>query len=123
MSGDQSQIGVGGERRIRGCSQLGEPLDASVDLVILKEQHEGRDEKTGTKDKKCPPHGPSPPDLCFLSSFKHKWGQGIAGDAAPLTALSWLGRFKPRRAVITNMHSDLDYEVLRQSLPPHVTPA
>jgi phosphoribosyl 1,2-cyclic phosphate phosphodiesterase len=38
-------------------------------------------------------------------------------------ALSWLDRFKPRRAVITNMHSDLDYEVLRQSLPPHVIPA
>jgi phosphoribosyl 1,2-cyclic phosphate phosphodiesterase len=38
-------------------------------------------------------------------------------------ALAWLDRFKPRRAVITNMHSDLDYEVLRQSLPPHVVPA
>jgi phosphoribosyl 1,2-cyclic phosphate phosphodiesterase len=32
-------------------------------------------------------------------------------------ALSWIERFKPKRAVITNMHSDLDYEVLRQSLP------
>ena len=38
-------------------------------------------------------------------------------------ALSWIERFKPRRAVITNMHSDLDYEVLRQSLPPQVNPA
>ncbi len=38
-------------------------------------------------------------------------------------ALSWIDRFKPRRAVITNMHSDLDYEVLRQSLPPNVLPA
>jgi len=38
-------------------------------------------------------------------------------------ALSWIERFKPRRAVITNMHSDLDYEVLRQSLPPNVVPA
>jgi phosphoribosyl 1,2-cyclic phosphate phosphodiesterase len=38
-------------------------------------------------------------------------------------ALAWLDRFRPRRAVITNMHSDLDYEVLRQSLPPHVVPA
>jgi phosphoribosyl 1,2-cyclic phosphate phosphodiesterase len=38
-------------------------------------------------------------------------------------ALSWIERFKPRRAVITNMHSDLDYEVLRQSLPPNVIPA
>jgi phosphoribosyl 1,2-cyclic phosphate phosphodiesterase len=38
-------------------------------------------------------------------------------------ALSWIDRFKPRRAVITNMHSDLDYEVLRQSLPKDVIPA
>jgi phosphoribosyl 1,2-cyclic phosphate phosphodiesterase len=38
-------------------------------------------------------------------------------------ALSWIERFKPRRAVITNMHSDLDYEVLRQSLPKGVVPA
>ena len=38
-------------------------------------------------------------------------------------ALSWIDRFKPRRAVITNMHSDLDYEVLRQTLPPNVVPA
>jgi phosphoribosyl 1,2-cyclic phosphate phosphodiesterase len=38
-------------------------------------------------------------------------------------ALSWIERFKPRRAVITNMHADLDYEVLRQSLPEGVIPA
>jgi phosphoribosyl 1,2-cyclic phosphate phosphodiesterase len=38
-------------------------------------------------------------------------------------ALSWIERFKPKRAVITNMHSDLDYEVLRQSLPKNVIPA
>jgi phosphoribosyl 1,2-cyclic phosphate phosphodiesterase len=37
-------------------------------------------------------------------------------------ALAWIGRFKPKRAVITNMHSDLDYEVLRQSLPEGVVP-
>ena len=37
-------------------------------------------------------------------------------------ALSWIGRFKPRRAVITNMHADLDYEVLRQKLPDGVIP-
>jgi len=38
-------------------------------------------------------------------------------------ALSWIDRFKPKRAVLTNMHSDLDYEVLRQSLPAGVIPA
>jgi phosphoribosyl 1,2-cyclic phosphate phosphodiesterase len=38
-------------------------------------------------------------------------------------ALHWIERFKPKRAVITNMHSDLDYEVLRKSLPEGVIPA
>jgi phosphoribosyl 1,2-cyclic phosphate phosphodiesterase len=38
-------------------------------------------------------------------------------------ALSWIERFKPKRAVITNMHSDLDYEVLRRRLPEGVIPA
>ena len=38
-------------------------------------------------------------------------------------ALSWIDRFKPRRAILTNLHSDLDYEVLRASLPAGVEPA
>lgn len=38
-------------------------------------------------------------------------------------ALAWIERFKPRRAVITNMTADVDYEELRQKLPPHVVPA
>src|SRR6266702_4240639 len=38
-------------------------------------------------------------------------------------ALSWIERFRPKRAVITNMHSDLDYEVLRKSLPADIVPA
>lgn len=38
-------------------------------------------------------------------------------------ALEWIERLKPRRAVLTNMHVDLDYEELRQRLPDHVTPA
>lgn len=38
-------------------------------------------------------------------------------------ALSWIERFKPKRAVITNMHADLDYETLRKELPANVIPA
>jgi phosphoribosyl 1,2-cyclic phosphate phosphodiesterase len=38
-------------------------------------------------------------------------------------ALSWIDRFKPKRAVITNMTADVDYEVIRQSLPAGVVPA
>jgi phosphoribosyl 1,2-cyclic phosphate phosphodiesterase len=38
-------------------------------------------------------------------------------------ALGWIERLKPRRAILTNLHSDLDYEVLRAKLPDHVVPA
>jgi phosphoribosyl 1,2-cyclic phosphate phosphodiesterase len=38
-------------------------------------------------------------------------------------ALVWIERLKPRRAILTNLHADLDYEVLRGRLPPHVEPA
>ncbi|ETR75143.1 PhnP [Afipia sp. P52-10] len=38
-------------------------------------------------------------------------------------ALSWLALMKPERGVITNMHTDIDYEVLRQKLPPGIVPA
>ena len=38
-------------------------------------------------------------------------------------ALSWIARFKPRRAVITNMHADVDYDVIRAKLPDGVIPA
>jgi phosphoribosyl 1,2-cyclic phosphate phosphodiesterase len=38
-------------------------------------------------------------------------------------ALAWIARLRPRRAILTNLHTDLDYETLRRSLPPHVEPA
>jgi phosphoribosyl 1,2-cyclic phosphate phosphodiesterase len=38
-------------------------------------------------------------------------------------ALGWIERVKPRRAILTNLHSDLDYEKLRRELPPRVEPA
>jgi phosphoribosyl 1,2-cyclic phosphate phosphodiesterase len=38
-------------------------------------------------------------------------------------ALSWIERFKPRRAIITNMHADIDYDIVRGKLPDHVMPA
>jgi phosphoribosyl 1,2-cyclic phosphate phosphodiesterase len=37
--------------------------------------------------------------------------------------LEWIDRIKPRRAILTNMHSDLDFEELRAKLPPNVEPA
>jgi phosphoribosyl 1,2-cyclic phosphate phosphodiesterase len=39
------------------------------------------------------------------------------------TALEWIARVKPRRAVLTNLHIDLDYETLKRELPSGVEPA
>jgi phosphoribosyl 1,2-cyclic phosphate phosphodiesterase len=38
-------------------------------------------------------------------------------------ALEWIETMRPRRAILTNLHNDLDYETLRAKLPAHVTPA
>ncbi len=38
-------------------------------------------------------------------------------------ALGWIERLRPKRAILTHMHSDLDYETLRTKLPSHVEPA
>ncbi|GGB44727.1 phosphoribosyl 1,2-cyclic phosphodiesterase [Roseibium aquae] len=38
-------------------------------------------------------------------------------------ALSWIERLAPARAILTNMHNDMDYATLCTGLPPHVTPA
>jgi len=39
------------------------------------------------------------------------------------TALTWIERVKPERAILTNLHHDLDYEELRAQLPAGVEPA
>src|SRR5690606_13443902 len=38
-------------------------------------------------------------------------------------ALDWIARVKPKRAVLTHMHIDLDYATLAGKLPPNVEPA
>ncbi|MEM6628003.1 MAG: MBL fold metallo-hydrolase, partial [Pseudomonadota bacterium] len=38
-------------------------------------------------------------------------------------ALGWIERLKPNRAILTNLHVDLDYARLRAELPDHVVPA
>jgi phosphoribosyl 1,2-cyclic phosphate phosphodiesterase len=37
--------------------------------------------------------------------------------------LAWIERLQPRHAILTNLHSDLDYETLRRELPKSVEPA
>lgn len=38
-------------------------------------------------------------------------------------ALAWIARAKPRRAILTNLHIDLDFNALAAKLPPGVEPA
>ena len=38
-------------------------------------------------------------------------------------ALEWIGRIKPKRAILTHLHIDLDYDKLKRELPANVEPA
>jgi len=38
-------------------------------------------------------------------------------------ALAWIERMKPKRAILTNMHVDLDYRTMCDSTPEHVAAA
>jgi phosphoribosyl 1,2-cyclic phosphate phosphodiesterase len=38
-------------------------------------------------------------------------------------ALAWIERMRPRRAILTNMHVDLDYATVDAETPDHITPA
>ena len=37
--------------------------------------------------------------------------------------LEWIVKAKPKHAVLTNMHIDMDYQTLLGELPPHIRPA
>jgi len=38
-------------------------------------------------------------------------------------SLEWIARMKPRRAILTNMHIDLDFDTVNRETPENVTPA
>ena len=38
-------------------------------------------------------------------------------------SLEWIARAAPRRAVLTNMHIDMDYRTVAEETPSHITPA
>jgi len=58
-------------------------------------------------------------DLWIIDGLRYKHHASHFNIEA---ALKWIDRFKPKRAVITNMHADLDYETLRRELPEGVVP-
>jgi len=37
--------------------------------------------------------------------------------------LAWIERLKPKRAILTSLHTDMDFETLRRTLPAGVEPA
>jgi phosphoribosyl 1,2-cyclic phosphate phosphodiesterase len=37
--------------------------------------------------------------------------------------LDWIAKLKPKRAILTNLHTDLDFEHLRRELPANIEPA
>jgi phosphoribosyl 1,2-cyclic phosphate phosphodiesterase len=38
-------------------------------------------------------------------------------------ALQWIGHLAPKRAILTHLHTDLDYRTLKRQLKPHIEPA
>jgi phosphoribosyl 1,2-cyclic phosphate phosphodiesterase len=38
-------------------------------------------------------------------------------------ALQWIGHLAPKRAILTHLHTDLDYQTLKRQLKPHIEPA
>ena len=38
-------------------------------------------------------------------------------------AVEWIARIKPKRAILTDLHTDMDYAALRATLPAHIEPA
>jgi phosphoribosyl 1,2-cyclic phosphate phosphodiesterase len=59
-------------------------------------------------------------DVLILDALRYKPHPSHLSVAESLT---WIERLQPRRAILTNLHSDLDYETLRRELPEGVEPA
>jgi phosphoribosyl 1,2-cyclic phosphate phosphodiesterase len=59
-------------------------------------------------------------DLWIIDAL---WYRSHPSHFSVADALDWIKRIAPARAILTNMHIDLDYEELRRQLPPGVEPA
>lgn len=58
-------------------------------------------------------------DLWIVDALRHKPHPTHAHLAQ---TLAWIGQVRPKHAVLTNMHIDLDYRTLAAELPPGVEP-
>jgi phosphoribosyl 1,2-cyclic phosphate phosphodiesterase len=59
-------------------------------------------------------------DIWIVDALRHK---PHPSHFSLSETLEWIVRMKPKQAIITNMHVDLDYETLRKDLPHNITPA
>jgi len=59
-------------------------------------------------------------DVWIVDALRHRTHPSHFSVAE---SLDWIGRIKPRRAILTHMHTDLDYQQLCRDLPDHVAPA
>ncbi len=59
-------------------------------------------------------------DVWIVDALRHK---SHPSHFSVEEALAWIARLKPKRAILTHMHVDLDYDTLRRALPAHVEPA
>jgi len=59
-------------------------------------------------------------DLWIVDALRH---QRHGSHFSVGQAFEWIERLKPRRAVLTDLHVDLDYAALAALCPPNVTPA
>ena len=59
-------------------------------------------------------------DTWIVDALRYTWHPTHANLEQ---TLGWIDRVKPRRAILTNMHIDLDFNQLASELPPSVEPA
>jgi phosphoribosyl 1,2-cyclic phosphate phosphodiesterase len=59
-------------------------------------------------------------DIWLVDALRH---QPHPSHFSLAETLQWIERMKPRRAILTNMHLDLDFATLVRDLPAHVEPA
>ena len=56
-------------------------------------------------------------DLWIVDALRHK---PHPSHFSLTDALAWIERLKPKRAILTNLHADLDYEATAKLVPAHV---
>ena len=59
-------------------------------------------------------------DLWIVDALRHRLHPSHLSVGETLELIA---RFRPKRAILTNLHTDLDYEALRGALPDNVEPA